>query len=147
MIWNKKCSDVAMEAGQRKHSRAARLLAEGNLLVCVCVCSGSSESQPHCYHLTPSCPPALAPPAAPPSRSAVLEALEQRQAKYVDAANQAKASGDNRKARMHDRISKVTAGPPNLRAPLLRSCCRGDADRTLKTGTSKRLRASVLIMQ
>lgn len=39
----------------------------------------------------------------------MLEALEQRRAKYVEASNQAKASGDDRKARMHDRIAKVHA--------------------------------------
>ncbi|XP_034743997.1 coiled-coil and C2 domain-containing protein 1B isoform X2 [Etheostoma cragini] len=42
-------------------------------------------------------------PAAPKD---VLEALEQRRAKYVEASNQAKAGGDDRKARMHDRIAK-----------------------------------------
>uniref|UniRef100_A0A3Q3RV39 Coiled-coil and C2 domain containing 1B n=1 Tax=Mastacembelus armatus TaxID=205130 RepID=A0A3Q3RV39_9TELE len=42
-------------------------------------------------------------PAAPKD---VLEALEQRRAKYVEASTQAKASGDERKARMHDRIAK-----------------------------------------
>ncbi|KAI4898162.1 hypothetical protein NFI96_024923, partial [Prochilodus magdalenae] len=36
----------------------------------------------------------------------VLEALEQRMAKYKEACTQAKASGDDRKARMHDRIAK-----------------------------------------
>ncbi|KAG1969295.1 coiled-coil and C2 domain-containing protein 1B [Pimephales promelas] len=36
----------------------------------------------------------------------VLEALEQRMAKYKEALTQAKASGDERKARMHDRIAK-----------------------------------------
>nr|XP_046263639.1 coiled-coil and C2 domain-containing protein 1B isoform X2 [Scatophagus argus] len=46
---------------------------------------------------------APAPPSAPKD---VLEALEQRRAKYVEASNQAKASGDDRKARMHDRIAK-----------------------------------------
>ncbi|XP_026169274.1 coiled-coil and C2 domain-containing protein 1B isoform X2 [Mastacembelus armatus] len=49
-------------------------------------------------------PAAAAPaPAAPKD---VLEALEQRRAKYVEASTQAKASGDERKARMHDRIAK-----------------------------------------
>ncbi|XP_052470021.1 coiled-coil and C2 domain-containing protein 1B [Carassius gibelio] len=60
-----------------------------------------------------------APPKAIPSPSApadsgsgparpqtVLEALEQRMAKYKEAFTQAKASGDERKARMHDRIAK-----------------------------------------
>ncbi|XP_047444781.1 coiled-coil and C2 domain-containing protein 1B isoform X2 [Mugil cephalus] len=42
-------------------------------------------------------------PAAPKD---ALEALEQRRAKYVEASAQAKASGDDRKARMHDRIAK-----------------------------------------
>ncbi|XP_034468357.1 coiled-coil and C2 domain-containing protein 1B isoform X2 [Hippoglossus hippoglossus] len=48
-------------------------------------------------------PPA---PAAPAPPKDVLEALEQRRAKYVEASAQAKASGDDRKARMHDRIAK-----------------------------------------
>ncbi|KAK5919877.1 hypothetical protein CgunFtcFv8_023738 [Champsocephalus gunnari] len=47
--------------------------------------------------------PAAAPPSAPKD---VLEALEQRRAKYSEASNQAKAAGDDRKARMHDRIAK-----------------------------------------
>lgn len=55
-------------------------------------------------------PVAAAPGPAPSSAAAapkdVLEALEQRHAKYVEASNQAKASGDDRKARMHDRIAK-----------------------------------------
>uniref|UniRef100_A0A3Q4BV14 Coiled-coil and C2 domain-containing protein 1B n=1 Tax=Mola mola TaxID=94237 RepID=A0A3Q4BV14_MOLML len=48
----------------------------------------------------------LFPPAAPAAPKDMLEALEQRRAKYVEASNQAKASGDDRKARMHDRIAK-----------------------------------------
>ncbi|KAM6989571.1 LOW QUALITY PROTEIN: coiled-coil and C2 domain-containing protein 1B [Tautogolabrus adspersus] len=50
--------------------------------------------------------PASAPPSAPAAPKDVLEALEQRRAKYAEASNQAKASGDDRKARMHDRIAK-----------------------------------------
>ncbi|XP_020796667.2 coiled-coil and C2 domain-containing protein 1B isoform X2 [Boleophthalmus pectinirostris] len=54
-------------------------------------------------------PPPSAAPAAPsvpaPPKDA-LEALEQRKAKYVEASAQAKANGDDRKARMHDRIAK-----------------------------------------
>ncbi|XP_054479145.1 coiled-coil and C2 domain-containing protein 1B isoform X2 [Anoplopoma fimbria] len=50
--------------------------------------------------------PAAAPPSAPSAPKDALEALEQRRAKYVEASNQAKASGDDRKARMHDRIAK-----------------------------------------
>lgn len=57
------------------------------------------------------CPSASAPPAAPSSPNDVLEALEQRRAKYMEASSQAKAKGDDRKARMHDRISKVSVGP------------------------------------
>uniref|UniRef100_A0AAQ5YQI3 C2 domain-containing protein n=1 Tax=Amphiprion ocellaris TaxID=80972 RepID=A0AAQ5YQI3_AMPOC len=52
-------------------------------------------------------PVAAAPaPAAPSPPKDVLEALEQRRAKYAEASTQAKASGDDRKARMHDRIAK-----------------------------------------
>ncbi|KAG7220920.1 hypothetical protein INR49_017770, partial [Caranx melampygus] len=50
--------------------------------------------------------PAPAAPSAPAAPKDVLEALEQRRAKYVEASAQAKASGDERKARMHDRIAK-----------------------------------------
>ncbi|XP_069050076.1 coiled-coil and C2 domain-containing protein 1B isoform X1 [Lepisosteus oculatus] len=46
------------------------------------------------------------PPAAPPQPRSMLEALEQRMAKYKEACAQAKQSGDDRKARMHDRIAK-----------------------------------------
>uniref|UniRef100_A0A668A1B8 Coiled-coil and C2 domain containing 1B n=1 Tax=Myripristis murdjan TaxID=586833 RepID=A0A668A1B8_9TELE len=45
-------------------------------------------------------------PSAPAPPKDVLEALEQRRAKYAEASAQAKASGDDRKARMHDRIAK-----------------------------------------
>uniref|UniRef100_A0A8C5GSP7 Coiled-coil and C2 domain-containing protein 1B n=1 Tax=Gouania willdenowi TaxID=441366 RepID=A0A8C5GSP7_GOUWI len=48
----------------------------------------------------------LSAPAAPAAPRDVLEALEQRRAKYVETSTQAKASGDDRKARMHDRIAK-----------------------------------------
>ncbi|KAJ8270145.1 hypothetical protein GJAV_G00110860 [Gymnothorax javanicus] len=51
-------------------------------------------------------PPASVAPAAPPQPKDALEALEQRMAKYREASAQAKASGDDRKARMHDRIAK-----------------------------------------
>lgn len=37
----------------------------------------------------------------------VLEALNQRLEKYKSAAAQAKANGDGRKSRMHERIAKV----------------------------------------
>ncbi|XP_018533559.1 coiled-coil and C2 domain-containing protein 1B isoform X1 [Lates calcarifer] len=50
--------------------------------------------------------PAPAASSAPAAPKDVLEALEQRKAKYVEASAQAKASGDDRKARMHDRIAK-----------------------------------------
>ncbi|XP_037387049.1 coiled-coil and C2 domain-containing protein 1B [Pygocentrus nattereri] len=61
--------------------------------------------------VSPASPDAQA-PEAPVSQSGpvqpktVLEALEQRMAKYKEACAQAKASGDDRKARMHDRIAK-----------------------------------------
>ncbi|TNN88511.1 Coiled-coil and C2 domain-containing protein 1B [Liparis tanakae] len=54
----------------------------------------------------PPSPQAAAPTSAPSAPRDVLEALEQRRAKYLEASNQAKASGDDRKARMHDRIAK-----------------------------------------
>uniref|UniRef100_A0A8D3ALC9 Coiled-coil and C2 domain-containing protein 1B n=1 Tax=Scophthalmus maximus TaxID=52904 RepID=A0A8D3ALC9_SCOMX len=50
-------------------------------------------------------PDAAAAPAPAAPRD-VLDALEQRRAKYAEASAQAKASGDDRKARMHDRIAK-----------------------------------------
>lgn len=46
--------------------------------------------------------------SGPAQPQTVLEALEQRMAKYKEAFTQAKASGDERKARMHDRIAKVS---------------------------------------
>uniref|UniRef100_A0A674MM16 Coiled-coil and C2 domain-containing protein 1B n=1 Tax=Takifugu rubripes TaxID=31033 RepID=A0A674MM16_TAKRU len=52
----------------------------------------------------PDQPQTAAPAASSPND--VLEALEQRRAKYIEAINQAKANGDDRKARMHERISK-----------------------------------------
>ncbi|KAI1883267.1 hypothetical protein AGOR_G00243450 [Albula goreensis] len=51
-------------------------------------------------------PPVPATPAGPPQPKDVLEALEQRMAKYQEACAQAKANGDDRKARMHERIAK-----------------------------------------
>ncbi|XP_051736986.1 coiled-coil and C2 domain-containing protein 1B isoform X2 [Ctenopharyngodon idella] len=51
----------------------------------------------------PSAPGNVSGPSQP---NTVLEALEQRMAKYKEAFTQAKASGDERKARMHDRIAK-----------------------------------------
>uniref|UniRef100_H3AVE0 Coiled-coil and C2 domain-containing protein 1B n=1 Tax=Latimeria chalumnae TaxID=7897 RepID=H3AVE0_LATCH len=42
-----------------------------------------------------------------PAASDVLEALQQRLEKYKSAAAQAKAAGDDRKGRMHERIAKV----------------------------------------
>uniref|UniRef100_A0A8C2B0P1 Coiled-coil and C2 domain-containing protein 1B n=1 Tax=Cyprinus carpio TaxID=7962 RepID=A0A8C2B0P1_CYPCA len=52
---------------------------------------------------SPSAPGYVSGPAQPQT---VLDALEQRMAKYKEAFTQAKASGDERKARMHDRIAK-----------------------------------------
>ncbi|XP_047386653.1 coiled-coil and C2 domain-containing protein 1A isoform X2 [Sciurus carolinensis] len=52
--------------------------------------------------------PATAPPLpeVPPPPRTLLEALEQRMERYQVAAAQAKAKGDQRKARMHERIVK-----------------------------------------
>lgn len=50
---------------------------------------------------------AVTPPGPAPPKT-VLEALEQRMAKYRETCDQAKAKGDERKARMYDRIVKVT---------------------------------------
>ncbi|CAL9689597.1 unnamed protein product [Knipowitschia caucasica] len=61
------------------------------------------EEPPKTTPPTPSAAP-VAPPPAPPKDA--LEALEQRKAKYLEASTQAKANGDERKARMHDRIAK-----------------------------------------
>ncbi|XP_024137181.1 coiled-coil and C2 domain-containing protein 1B [Oryzias melastigma] len=56
--------------------------------------------------LVPTAPAASVAQSAPSAPKDVLEALEQRRAKYEEASAQAKASGDDRKARMHDRIAK-----------------------------------------
>ncbi|XP_058381518.1 coiled-coil and C2 domain-containing protein 1A isoform X1 [Diceros bicornis minor] len=45
-------------------------------------------------------------PEVPPAPRTLLEALEQRMERYRTAAAQAKAKGDERKARMHERILK-----------------------------------------
>ncbi|XP_030219251.1 coiled-coil and C2 domain-containing protein 1B isoform X1 [Gadus morhua] len=65
----------------------------------------SSVAQPS--EPVPAAAQAAGPPTAPPTAPRdVLEALEQRRAKYAEASAQAKAGGDDRKARMHDRIAK-----------------------------------------
>uniref|UniRef100_A0A8C9DDE1 Coiled-coil and C2 domain-containing protein 1A n=1 Tax=Prolemur simus TaxID=1328070 RepID=A0A8C9DDE1_PROSS len=46
------------------------------------------------------------PPKVPPAPRTLLEALEQRMERYHMAATQAKSKGDQRKARMHERIVK-----------------------------------------
>ncbi|KAM8838486.1 coiled-coil and C2 domain-containing protein 1B [Synchiropus picturatus] len=61
----------------------------------------SAESSSQVVQSAPT--PAASGPAAPQS---VLEALEQRQDKYRETSAQAKAKGDDRKARMYDRIAK-----------------------------------------
>lgn len=50
-------------------------------------------------------------PEVPQAPRSLLEALEQRMERYHVAAAQAKAKGDQRKARMHERIVKVCRGP------------------------------------
>ncbi|KAK0134541.1 Coiled-coil and C2 domain-containing protein 1B [Merluccius polli] len=64
----------------------------------------SPVAQPSAAEPAQPAQPAQAAGPAPPRD--VLEALEQRRAKYAEASAQAKASGDDRKARMHDRIAK-----------------------------------------
>ncbi|XP_004872510.1 coiled-coil and C2 domain-containing protein 1A isoform X2 [Heterocephalus glaber] len=54
----------------------------------------------------PALPTAPAMPEVPPAPRTFLEALEQRMERYQVAAAQAKAKGDQRKARMHERIVK-----------------------------------------
>ncbi|XP_051984393.1 LOW QUALITY PROTEIN: coiled-coil and C2 domain-containing protein 1B-like [Xyrauchen texanus] len=57
--------------------------------------------------VSPSAPEVQADNVSGPAQpKTILEALEQRMAKYKEAFSQAKASGDDRKARMHDRIAK-----------------------------------------
>ncbi|XP_069837713.1 coiled-coil and C2 domain-containing protein 1B [Dendropsophus ebraccatus] len=51
-------------------------------------------------------PPPSVPAATPAPASSVLQALQQRMERYKSAAQQAKANGDDRKARMHERIVK-----------------------------------------
>lgn len=60
----------------------------------------SSPPQPPAPPSTPSTP------EVPPAPRTLLEALEQRMERYRVAATQAKAKGDQRKARMHERIVK-----------------------------------------
>ncbi|XP_064927117.1 coiled-coil and C2 domain-containing protein 1B isoform X1 [Columba livia] len=62
--------------------------------------SGSSQD-----HTTPE-PQTQEASASPQQPKTVLEALQQRLEKYKSAAAQAKASGDDRKGRMHERIAK-----------------------------------------
>ena len=46
-------------------------------------------------------------PDVPPPPRDMMEALQQRMDRYKAAAAQAKSKGDDRKARMHERIVKV----------------------------------------
>uniref|UniRef100_A0A8C5KBD3 Coiled-coil and C2 domain-containing protein 1A n=1 Tax=Jaculus jaculus TaxID=51337 RepID=A0A8C5KBD3_JACJA len=55
---------------------------------------------------SPVWPSPLARPEVPAPPRSLLEALEQRMERYYTAAAQAKAKGDQRKARMHERIVK-----------------------------------------
>lgn len=59
-------------------------------------------------------------PVAHAEPQMVLDALQQRLNKYREAGIQARASGDERKARMHERIAKVGLQPgnPPVSAPL-----------------------------
>lgn len=53
-----------------------------------------------------SAAPAPSVSSVPSAPKDALEALEQRKDKYLEASAQAKANGDDRKARMHERIAK-----------------------------------------
>ncbi|XP_038820296.1 coiled-coil and C2 domain-containing protein 1B-like [Salvelinus namaycush] len=67
------------------------------------------EKEPGPGQISSPNPPASTPPApsaVPAQPKDVLEALEQRRDRYQEACAQAKASGDDRKARMHERIAK-----------------------------------------
>ncbi|XP_066563858.1 coiled-coil and C2 domain-containing protein 1A [Amia ocellicauda] len=55
---------------------------------------------------TPQPPATALPPTAEPAPRSVAEALQQRMEKYRVAAETAKSKGDDRKARMHQRIIK-----------------------------------------
>eukprot|EP00064_Thunnus_orientalis_P016969 superscaffoldBa00003487_g17042 len=68
--------------------------------------SSAAMKEPSSEQNTQVTQPVAAAPSAPAAPKDALEALEQRRAKYVEASAQAKASGDDRKARMHDRIAK-----------------------------------------
>lgn len=60
-------------------------------------------------------------PEVPQPPRSLLEALEQRMERYHVAAAQAKAKGDQRKARMHERIVKVCRGSMSAPGTSLRS--------------------------
>lgn len=60
-------------------------------------------------------------PEVPQPPRSLLEALEQRMERYHVAAAQAKAKGDQRKARMHERIVKVCRDQTNAPRTSLRS--------------------------
>lgn len=59
---------------------------------------------------------------APAEPKTVLDALQQRLNRYREAGIQARASGNERKARMHDRIAKVS---PWLCSPYPLLVCPG----------------------
>ncbi|NXE58052.1 C2D1A protein, partial [Casuarius casuarius] len=69
---------------------------------------GSVAGEPPC----PVGPGAPGAPDVPPPPRDTLEALQQRMERYKAAAAQAKGKGDERKARMHERIVKVRAPVP-----------------------------------
>ncbi|OWK12039.1 CC2D1A [Cervus elaphus hippelaphus] len=89
--------------------------------------------------------PAVVPsmPEAPPPPKTLLEALEQRMERYHVAAAQAKTKGDQRKARMHERIVKLSSpaaptaqpkappskAPPSGSAPIAKAAPKGTSTR------------------
>uniref|UniRef100_A0AAR2KJB9 Coiled-coil and C2 domain-containing protein 1B n=1 Tax=Pygocentrus nattereri TaxID=42514 RepID=A0AAR2KJB9_PYGNA len=86
---------AALKAKQAGDIEKAKMHIKAIDLTCYSSCVGVSAA--------PEAPVSQSGPVQPKT---VLEALEQRMAKYKEACAQAKASGDDRKARMHDRIAK-----------------------------------------
>ncbi|XP_007459673.1 PREDICTED: coiled-coil and C2 domain-containing protein 1B [Lipotes vexillifer] len=73
--------------------------------------SKASTAPPEVHPAVERVRPVMAPdipatPVAPTEPQTVLDALQQRLNKYREACTQARSSGDERKARMHERIAK-----------------------------------------
>ncbi|KAI5608918.1 coiled-coil and C2 domain-containing protein 1B isoform X2, partial [Silurus asotus] len=106
---NSKSFDAALAALEKGESvDFTKLLpplsgeTEASSIPAIKISQSSPNMQAHDAAVTPPSPatPSLAPPKN------ILEALEQRMAKYRETYDQAKASGNDRKARMYERIIK-----------------------------------------